>query len=80
MHRVHIGLLALLACGQGASLGCVAVAQVTMLYTPGKPQVEFAGGEIQAALKTRGQTVVSGGLDRLAKNAGKETPESFRNA
>ena len=69
MHRVRVGLLAMLASGLGISFGPVAAAQVRLLYASGKPQVEFAGGEIRAALKNRGEAMVSEGLDALAKNA-----------
>jgi hypothetical protein len=55
MHQVRVGLLAMLACGVGISPGPVAAAQVRLLYAPGSPQVEFACGEIRAALKTRGE-------------------------
>jgi hypothetical protein len=78
MHRVRVGLLATLACGLGISFGPVAAAQVRLLYASGKPQVEFAGGEIRAALKNRGEAMVSEGLDALAKNAPKRTYESIR--
>ena len=66
MYQVRVGLLATLVCGLGTSLGPVAAAQVRLQYAPGSPQVEFACGEIRAALKTRGQAAVSEGLDALA--------------
>ena len=55
MQQVSVGLLAMLACGVGISPGPVAAAQVRLLYVPGSPQVEFACGEIRAALKTPGE-------------------------
>ena len=55
MQQVRVGLMAMLACGVGISPGPVAAAQVRLLYGPGSPQVEFACGEIRAALKTRGE-------------------------
>ena len=55
MQQVSVGLLAMLACGVGISPGPVAAAQVRLLYGPGSPQVEFACGEIRAALKSRGE-------------------------
>jgi hypothetical protein len=78
MHRVRVGLLAALAFGLGISLGPVAAAQVRLLSAPGSPQVQFACGEIRAALKTLGQAAVAEGLDALAKDAPKRTRESIR--
>jgi hypothetical protein len=78
MYQVRVGLLAMLACGVGTSLGPVAAAQVRLLYAPGSPQVEFACGEIRAALKTRGQAAVSEGLDAFAKHARKQNTEQSR--
>jgi hypothetical protein len=77
MHRVCVGLLAALAFGLGISFGPVAAAQVRLLYAPGSPQVQFACGEIRAALKTRDQAAVAEGLDALAKDAPKRTRESY---
>jgi hypothetical protein len=78
MHRVCVGLLAALAFGLGISFGPVAAAQVRLLYAPGSPQVQFACGEIRAALKTRDQAAVAEGLDALAKNTPKQTRENIR--
>ena len=78
MHQVRVGLLATLACGLGIILAPVGAAQVSVLYAPGKPQVEFACGEIRAALKARGEAPVAEGLDALAKRAPKQTRENIR--
>jgi hypothetical protein len=45
MHQFGAGLLATLACGLGMNLAHVAAAQVSVMYAPGKPQVEFACGD-----------------------------------
>jgi len=52
MYQVRVGLLAYTRLWFGTSLGPVAAAQVRLQYAPGSPQVEFACGEIRAALKT----------------------------
>jgi hypothetical protein len=63
----HIFVLFLLSLDIYAPAGGLAVAngQTTLFYDKGVPQCEFATGEIVAALKAKGDTCATKGLDEL---------------
>ena len=63
-HHIVLFLVSVLLTG---STGFARAGEVGLFYTSGQPQTEFAGNEIRAALKIRGDTTVAGDLLQLPK-------------